>query len=319
MALPPRAGAQVRAQNGHPQPYQVKYWEIDNETWHMGVENYATAVKMFAPAMRKADASIKLAACGSAGYGEQGDGLAWNRTMIRECANLVDYLSIHHYENPAAFAEGPRRYEAFFQKTAEAIAASENPQLRIYVSEWNAQSTDWRTGLYCGGLLNAFERCGAFLEMGGPALFLRHTSATAWDNAFINFNQGAWFPAPNYVVMKLWRDAYAPIRVDTTGDSQPLNAVATKTADGKTCVFKVVNPSESPHAVSLAIDGDHQLGEPRLALVAPGATTVRNSIDTPHAVRPSDGEVTRAASTVRFTLPPLSVAVVTIPLGDGSE
>ena len=27
------------------------------------------------------------------------------------------------------------------------------------MSEWNAQSTDWGTGLYAGGLLNAFERC----------------------------------------------------------------------------------------------------------------------------------------------------------------
>ncbi len=60
----------VRAANGHPEPYGVKYWEIDNETWHMGAETYAEWVNRFAPAMRKADPSIKLAACGSAGYGD---------------------------------------------------------------------------------------------------------------------------------------------------------------------------------------------------------------------------------------------------------
>ena len=159
----------IRAANGHPEPYRVKYWEIDNETWHMGAETYAEWVHRFAPAMRKADPSIKLAACGSGGYGNGRNGLAWNRVLIEQCADKIDYLSIHHYENPNHYAEGPRAYEQFFRKTGELIAASKNPKLKIYVSEWNAQSTDWRTGLYCGGLLNAFERCGDVLEIGGPA------------------------------------------------------------------------------------------------------------------------------------------------------
>jgi alpha-N-arabinofuranosidase len=99
--------------------------------------------------------------------------------------------------------------------------------LKIYVSEWNAQSTDWRTGLYCGGLLNAFERCGDVLEIGGPALFFRHFSASGWDNAFVNFDHRTWFPAPNYVVMKLWRDHFCPQRIELAGERRELNVVAT--------------------------------------------------------------------------------------------
>jgi alpha-L-arabinofuranosidase len=144
----------VRAANGHPQPYNVKYWEIDNETWHMGAKAYAEWGNRFAPAMRKGDPSIKLAACGSGGYADGGIGLAWNRILIERCIDKIDYLSIHHYEDPNRFAEGPRVYEEFFRKTAALIAASKNSELKIYCSEWNAQSTDWRTGLYCGGLLN---------------------------------------------------------------------------------------------------------------------------------------------------------------------
>jgi hypothetical protein len=68
--------------------------------------------------------------------------------------------------------------------------------LPFYNSEWNAQSTDWRTGLYAGGLLNAYERQGKKFTLGGPALFLRHLSAGAWDNAFINFDHTGWFAAP---------------------------------------------------------------------------------------------------------------------------
>lgn len=42
-----------RAENGHPEPYAIKYWEIDNETWEMGVENYAAAVRRVAAVMKK--------------------------------------------------------------------------------------------------------------------------------------------------------------------------------------------------------------------------------------------------------------------------
>lgn len=81
--------------------------------------------------------------------------------------------------------------------------------------------------MYAGGLLNAFERCGDFLTIAGPALFLRHTSSTARDNAFINFDHTGWFPAPNYVVMKLWRDNFVPIRIKSSCDDEDINFVAT--------------------------------------------------------------------------------------------
>lgn len=304
----------ARAANGHPEPYGVKYWEIDNETWGMGAEAYANAVCKIAPLMKKADPSIKLAACGSAGYGRGGIGLEWNRILIERCADLVDYLSIHHYEDPNLFADGPRRYEQFFRDTADLIARSKNPNLKIYVSEWNAQSTDWRTGLYCGGLLNAFERCGDALEIGGPALFLRHTSAREWDNAFINFNHTGWFPAPNYVVMKLWRDHYAPERIAMEGDAGPLNAVATKSADGKTIYVKAVNPTHEAVSVTLEVGGDFRPGKPAVEVVAPGALQARNTLEQPDAVKPVPGRATLDGTAVRLELPPLSAAVVTFPV-----
>jgi len=301
----------VRAANGHPEPYRVQYWEIDNETWHQGAETYAGWVRRFAPAMRKADPSIKLAACGSAGYGEGGHGLAWNRVLIERCADQIDYLSIHHYENPDRYADGPLAYERVFRKTAELIAASKNPKLKIDVSEWNAQSTDWRTGLYCGGLLNAFERCGDVLEIGGPALFLRHVSASAWDNALVNFDHRTWFPAPNYVVMKLWREHYGPQRIALEGRADPLSAVATRCADGKTLCVKAVNPSDEAVGVHLQIAGGAP-GKASLKLVAPGDLSARNTLQARSAVRPEAAAVQRQGAALRFTLPPISCGVVEI-------
>jgi alpha-N-arabinofuranosidase len=300
----------VRASNGHPRPYNVKYWEIDNETWHMGAEAYAEAVRTFAPAMRQVDPSIKLAACGSGGYGRGASD--WNGVIVERCADLINFLSIHHYENPDNYAQGPRSYEQFFRRTGSLISQSKNPDLRIYVSEWNAQSTDWRTGVYCGGLLNAFERCGDIVEIGGPALFLRHASARSWDNAFINFDHRTWFPAPNYVVMKLWREHYAPNRIQLDGDAGPLNAVVAKSADGKTVYLKVVNPTGESVPVTLTVEKDFTVGKATMQIVAPDSLGARNTLDEPGKVHPVSHDVKADNQTITFTMPRWSAGVLVI-------
>jgi alpha-L-arabinofuranosidase len=65
-----RLGAE-RAQNGHPAPYDVKFWDIGNEpygVWQLGrtdLKYYVLKHNEFAAAMRKADPSIVLLASGN--------------------------------------------------------------------------------------------------------------------------------------------------------------------------------------------------------------------------------------------------------------
>jgi len=301
----------IRAQLGHPEPYRVKYWEIDNETWHMSAERYAAEVQRIAPLMRAKDPTIKLAACGSGGMGE--NAMRWNRVIIGQCADLIDYLSIHHYEDPNRFAEGPRDYERFFIATGKLIERSKNPNLKIYVSEWNAQSTDWRTGLYCGGLLNAFERSGNVVTMAGPALFLRHVSATAWDNAFINFDHRKWFPAPNYVVMQLWRRFYLPNRVRCDGDFGNLNVVASATAEGNQIVVKIVNPQEASPTVTLRTATGRIVSAKGFQVTAESLTS-RNTLDNPSRIRAEELAVSVTNEGASLTVPRLGCVVVELQL-----
>lgn len=301
----------LRAANGHPEPYNVVYWEIDNETWGAGIEAYIRIVKQFAPAMRaKAEqlgTPIKLIACGGNGFDMQ-----WNRALIDACAPLFDYISIHHYENPRNFGSAVARYERLLVELAEYIAKSANPDMEIYNSEWNAQSTDWRTGLYAGGLLNAYERQGRKFTLGGPALFLRHTSAGAWDNAFINFDHTGWFAAPNYVVMKLWWDNFAPRFLPVAGDQRGANIVATRSEDGDMVVLKAVNPEDRAMTVEVDLQGDFTPKTASMQIVAPGSLNARNTLAAPTAVHPKSGIVHLTEKRVRFDLPAHSAAVVRV-------
>jgi len=78
--------------------------------------------------------------------------------------------------------------------------------------------------------------------MAAPALFFRYTSATGWNNAFINFDKNGWFPAPNYAVFELWREHFLPDLIKLEGDTKGFNIVATMLVDKKRSCLKIVNP-----------------------------------------------------------------------------
>jgi alpha-N-arabinofuranosidase len=148
--------------------------------------------------------------------------------------------------------------------------------------------------------------------MAGPALFLRHIDAPAWDNAFINFDHYRWFPAPNYVVMKLWRDNYAPKLLEIKADSNSLNINATLSADKKTLFIKCVNPTDEPVDVSADIEGFFKPSSVSMQLVAPGSLRARNTLDRPDIIKAESANAAINGSNIKFTMPSLSAAVLTV-------
>ncbi len=297
-----------RAANGHPDPYNVTYWEIDNETWSAGINAYVDKVKEFAPAMRAKYPDIKIIACGSGGYDYN-----WNQTLLNECAHLIDYISVHHYEGENNFKTGVGEYEAFIEDLSNRINNSSNPNVEIYMSEWNLWGPiDWRIGLYAGGMLNMFERQGEKFTLGGPALWLRHSSANAWNNAFINFNNSDWFPAPNYTVMKLWREHYAPNYLSTQGFNSNLDAVSTMSDDGNTVYFKVVNTSNGSVNITLNLDDTFVPEVADMETVASSSIYDQNTFSEPNKIDVLESDCMVSNQSVSFTVPAYSANVITV-------
>jgi alpha-N-arabinofuranosidase len=91
----------LRAKNGHPQPYRVKYWGLGNEIdgpWQMGhknAEDYSKFALEAAKLMKWSDDSIKLIASGTSNYVR--DWAEWNRTVLNQLHDFVDYISLHSY------------------------------------------------------------------------------------------------------------------------------------------------------------------------------------------------------------------------------
>ena len=94
----------LRAKNGHPEPYGVKYWGIGNEVYgayqigNTDAESYAKGYVEIAKAMKEKDASIELLAVG---YGVHVRPVSrrneWNQTVLDVAGEHIDFLDIHHY------------------------------------------------------------------------------------------------------------------------------------------------------------------------------------------------------------------------------
>ena len=90
--------ANLRRKNGHAEPFRVRYWGLGNEVYgswqigHKNVDDYAKFAVECAKMMKWVDPTIRLVACGAV------DDPAWNKKVLEELVNLVDYISLHDYE-----------------------------------------------------------------------------------------------------------------------------------------------------------------------------------------------------------------------------
>ena len=134
----------LRAENGHPEPFNIRLWCIGNEMYgpwqygHMSLNQYWVKHNYFVEAMKKVDPSIKVTVSGasicekSVGGAEQKSGFFpdkweppiaatlpyefgglddWDGWLLAKCADNIDHLSEHTYAYPdVAFDEKRQRF-----------------------------------------------------------------------------------------------------------------------------------------------------------------------------------------------------------------
>ncbi len=257
---------QLRAANGHPEPYDVPYIQIDNEPMNHGLspDQYAEIVNVYGSRIREIAPDVKIVACGQ----KRSNDLNWSEKIVDIAGDNFDILGCHNYEyEPDKFKTGVRRIEEYLVKLRNYILKSEHPDIKIGVLEWNLSRTyDWRAGLHAAGSLISYEKLSPELEFSCPALLMRNTSDDPTWTAWIYHDHVSWFPGGGYIVEKLFREHYAEIQYATTSgtfrevenpfenliddisqfkaeDWRPgaVDAIASGSADGKRIIIKAVN------------------------------------------------------------------------------
>lgn len=150
--------ADLRAANGHREPYNVKYWCVGNEMdgpWqigHLDAMDYAKKAREAAKLMKWHDPSIKTVLCGSSND-RMPTFPEWDRVALEYCWDKMDYLSIHmyvsnhHEKDTPSYLGLAKRFEDFVDTMAATLRyakAKARGKNDIYLSwdEWQV----WHPG-----------------------------------------------------------------------------------------------------------------------------------------------------------------------------
>ncbi len=144
--------ADLRRKNGFEKPFGIKLWCLGNEmdgSWQIGAktpQEYARIACETAKLMKLTDDSIELVACGSSNPWMPTFGI-WEETVLRECYDYIDYLSLHsYYGNPdddtARYLACSLDMDAFIKNVTaicDRIGAEKKSKKKIQLSfdEWN--------------------------------------------------------------------------------------------------------------------------------------------------------------------------------------
>jgi alpha-N-arabinofuranosidase len=276
---PTTAWGQMRARNGHPEPYGVRYFQIDNEPMNNGFtpERYAAIVNLYGSRLRRIAPEAVIIACGQ----KRSNDMAWSEKVIDLAGDDFDVLGIHNYEYESdRFESGVRRIRDYLVKLRDYVRASAHPGIRLAVLEWNLSRTyDWRAGLHAAGSLILYESLTPELSMTSPALLMRNTTDDPTWTAFIYHDHVSWFPGAGYLVEKLFREHFADTYLASTSGTfrdignranfftdisqmkpegwQPgtVDAIATAAADGRRIVIKAVNYSAGANTLLVHLQG----------------------------------------------------------------
>jgi alpha-N-arabinofuranosidase len=326
----------LRASNGHPEPYGVCHFQIDNEPMNHGLtpEKYSEIVNVFGSRLRAIAPQARIVACGQ----KRSNDMIWSQTVIDLAGKNFDVLGVHNYEyEPENFETGLRRIRDYLVKLRDYIRASAHPRIEIGVLEWNLSRTyDWRAGLHAAGSLILYEQLSPGLTMSCPALLMRNTTDDPTWTSFIYHDHVSWFPGSAYPVEKLFRQHYAERHLaSTTGtfrdigsretfftesatmkpeDWQPgsVDAIATGSADGRRIVIKAVNYEGKQNTLLVRLQGVRVPERAVATLHALSAgLTDSASLEHPDKIKPVSRTL-KYAKDLTVDLEPYSVAVVEI-------
>jgi alpha-N-arabinofuranosidase len=220
----------LRARNGHPEPYHVKFWQVGNE--RSGPE-YEDRLADFCKALKKADPSITLLSS----YPTAG--------VLRQAAEWIDYVCPHHYDcaNLKASEDDLDTVRALCRKIAPTRT------IKIAVTEWNTTGGDWgptrarlwtlENALACSRYHNLLHRHCDVVDIAN-----RSNLTNSFCSGIIQTDNHRLYKTPTYYAQQLYatRAGNRSLRIDSSlPEGKKPDVSATLSADGKVVTLFAVN------------------------------------------------------------------------------
>jgi alpha-N-arabinofuranosidase len=260
----------VRAENGHPDPYNVKFWAIGNEMYgdwqlgHMPLDAYIEKHNTCAKAMWSVDPSIQLIGVGAAGE--------WSKTMISECGKYMDLLSEHIYVQDKSdvvahcdlLKDEIRRVANIHRGYRKTLQVLMDKKIPIAMDEWNYWYGDHIYG-ELGVRYHLKDALGVACSLheyfrNSDIFFMANYAQTVNVIGAIKTTKTESAFAATGLVLKLYRQHFGENPVVVKHHVQPLDIFAAWTRDKKALTLGIVNPTKQTMEMPLMLEGATPMG-----------------------------------------------------------
>ena len=300
----------VRAEMGHPEPFNLKYIGIGNEQWG---EEYVEHLKPFIEAMRKAHPEIKIV--GSSGPDSEGDKFDYLWPKMRELkADLVDE---HFYRPESWFLAQGRRYDNYDRKGPKVFAGEYACHGKG--KKWN----HFNAALLESAFMTGLERNADIVEMATYAPLFAHVEGWQWRPDMIWYDNLGSFPTSSYYVQQLYCNNAGtnvlPLTMDgktVAGDEDQNGLFASTVIDknNNTYIVKVANVGDRPQDLNITFDGMKKkasiLGG-KVVTLHSDVETAENSLENPSLIAPVETAIEVSGKEYSTTIGPKTFAVYT--------
>jgi alpha-N-arabinofuranosidase len=287
-----------RAQNGHPEPYGVKYWQLGNE---VGDAEVTATSADFCQAIKKADPQAVIFSSFP------------SRELLEKIGGAVRYLCPHYYTSDLAWVESEI---GGLQDLIRNCPYRDT--IKLAVTEWNLDAGNWGLGrgklytldcaLFEARFLNLLHRHSDIVEIA-----CRSNLVNSFCAGTIQTNAAGLYKVPGFHVMKMFRTHSQPMPLTVSAVPRGLDITACAAEDRRALTVFAVNIRTEPVAVRLDL-GALPTGVKIAGGEVVGDTQDRRQIDITngwdHPERVKTMPLSFQGET--FTLPALSVAAVDI-------
>lgn len=199
----------LRAEMGHPEPFNMEYLGIGNEQWQ---SVYFARYDKFQEVLREKYPEIKLVT--SSGPSSGGDlyEYAWRRidSYQNEFITYADLVDEHYYNAPEWFLQNVYRYDAYDRDGTD-----------VFLGEYAAKANNLYAAVAEAAYMTGLERNADVVKMAAYAPLFGSLVSSQWSPDLIWFNNSTVYGSANYYIQKMFANNMGDytLKSELTGDN----------------------------------------------------------------------------------------------------
>ena len=294
----------VRAEMGHPEPFNMKQIGVGNEQWG---ELYPPRLEKFIKAIRAKYPKMKI--CGTSGPSADGKDFDYGwKEMKRLKLDLVDE---HYYKPPQWFFDNAGRYDAYDRKGPKVFAGE-------YAAHGKGEFNNWEAALSEAAFMTGLERNADVVYQATYAPLFAHVEGWQWKPDLIWFDNLKTVRSANWYVQMLYGVYKGTHVIGLTENGKAvegadgLYASAVYDKNAGAYYVKIANALTTEQQVNLQFKGMKQLSKAETILLTARNDEAENTLANDKAIVPQTVKTQPEGNVLNVKMPKRSFVVVKV-------